>query len=252
MNFTDERGVHDGHRARMRAKLAEHGQRIFDTYELLEMLLYHAIPRGDVNPLAKRLLFEFGSLDGVLSASREELMTVGGVGECVASLITAVGDMLAEGELSRFYSVDSCFLDYSTAGEFAAKYMNERNGLSVVCFMLDGCMQLLDTVELYDVDFGSAAVRSRQFIDRAVISGATLVIFAYARPHGAAYMLPCDRATAKMLAADLAAVGVRVVEHYVIAGSSYHRATTEGFVRLQSDSEELARFILSREAARNE
>ena len=52
--------MHVGHRGRMRDKLMTHGARIFDTYELLEMLLYYTIPYKDTNPIAKRLLSEFG------------------------------------------------------------------------------------------------------------------------------------------------------------------------------------------------
>ncbi len=251
MNFTDEKGIHDGHRARMRDKLVTHGQRIFDTYELLEMLLYHAVPRGDTNPLAKRLLSEFGSLDGVLSAKREELMAINGVGERTASLIITAGEMLAEGELSQYNGRASEFDDFKAAGKFAVNYMNERKGLSVACFLLDGGMNLLDVIELYKVDFGSAAVRSRIFIDRAMLAGATLVIFAHKRPHSALCVLPCDYETSKMLAADLGAVGVRVVEHYVVSDTSYIGASDSGFTRFTNDSEALSRFILSKREARN-
>lgn len=251
MNFTDEKGIHDGHRARMKDKLFTHGQRIFHTYELLEMLLYHAIPRGDTNPLAKRLLAHFGSLDGVLSATKAELLQVNGVGEHTASLITTVGEMLAEGELSRFNRLSSVFDDYKTAGQYAVGYLNEREGLSVVGFMLDGNMQLLDIVELYGVDFGSAAVRSKTFIDRALISGATLLIFAHKRNHSALVPMPCDIATLRMLSDDLGAVGVRVVEHFVVSETSFVGAGTDGFTRLNSDSDELSRFIASRSEAAN-
>ena len=92
-NYIDDSRIHEGHRSRMRAKLLTHGQRIFDTYELLEMLLYHMIPYKDTNPLSKRLLAAFGSLEGVLSASREELAACLGIGERTADFLTAVGTL---------------------------------------------------------------------------------------------------------------------------------------------------------------
>ena len=252
INFTDEKGIHDGHRARMKDKLLTHGQRIFDTYELLEMLLYHAIPRGDTNPLAKRLLLHFGSLDRVLCASRDELLAVNGVGERTADLIIAAADMLSEGELSRFNRPDSAFENYRKAGRFAVEYLNEREGLSVVCFLLDGNMHLVDVVELYEVDFGSAAVRSRIFIDHAMLSGATLCIFAHKREHSALVPMPCDIATLRMLAEDLGSVGVRVVEHYVVSQTAFVGAGIDGFTRLGSDSDELSRYLASKTEAENE
>ena len=83
--------IHHGHRSRMTEKLANHGPHIFNTYELLEMLLYGTIPYKDTNPIAKRLLDRFGSLDGVLSATEDELCTVDGVGGAAAALIRTVG-----------------------------------------------------------------------------------------------------------------------------------------------------------------
>ena len=82
--------VHQGHRARQRKKLLENGPRAFADHELLEMLLYYAIPRRDTNELAHRLLERFGSLQGVFSAPVEELSTVEGVGENAAVLLNLV------------------------------------------------------------------------------------------------------------------------------------------------------------------
>lgn len=82
--------VHQGHRARQRKKLLENGPRAFADHELLEMLLYYAIPRRDTNELAHRLLERFGSLQGVFSAPVEELSTVEGVGENAAVLLSLV------------------------------------------------------------------------------------------------------------------------------------------------------------------
>ena len=86
----EDKHIHDGHRERMRVKLITHGQKIFDTYELLEMLLYYVIPYKDTNPISKRLLYTFGGLDGVFKASREELLEVSGIGERAADLIESV------------------------------------------------------------------------------------------------------------------------------------------------------------------
>ena len=62
--------IHAGHRARMRAKFARNSVDSFETYELLEMLLYHVIPYKNTHPVSKNLLFRFGNIDGVFSARR--------------------------------------------------------------------------------------------------------------------------------------------------------------------------------------
>jgi DNA repair protein RadC len=81
---------HAGHRERLRGRAAAGGLGALPDYELLELLLFRSIPRGDVKPLAKRLLARFGSLGAVLGASAEALKTVPGVGEAVALDLTLV------------------------------------------------------------------------------------------------------------------------------------------------------------------
>ena len=83
-------GLHDGHRQRMKERFARHGLDSFAEHEVLELLLYYAIPRRDTNELAHTLLDRFGSLERVLLAPREELMKVPGVGEGAALLLTLV------------------------------------------------------------------------------------------------------------------------------------------------------------------
>ena len=60
--------VHKGHRERMRQRFLAEGAKGFADHELLELLLYYAVPRGDVNPLAHKMLAEFGTLSMLLSA----------------------------------------------------------------------------------------------------------------------------------------------------------------------------------------
>jgi len=75
---------HLGHRERLRERVLNAGFTALHDYEALELCLFRSLPRGDVKPLAKRLLDRFGSLSGVLCAPMEDLKRVRGVGETVA------------------------------------------------------------------------------------------------------------------------------------------------------------------------
>ena len=79
--------IHAGPRQRMKNRFLANGERAFDDYQLLELLLFYSIPQGDTNPLAHRLLDHFHSLSAVMDASVEELTAVEGVGEHTAVLI---------------------------------------------------------------------------------------------------------------------------------------------------------------------
>ena len=94
-------GVHDGHRERVRRRFLDNELNGFAGHEALELLLYYAIPRGDVNPLAHALMDRFGSLSGVFSAPVELLTQVEGVGERTAMLLRLVPQIAQKARLAE-------------------------------------------------------------------------------------------------------------------------------------------------------
>lgn len=93
--------VHDGHRKRLIEKLS---QGALLEHELLEALLFNAIPRRNTNDIAHRLLSTFGSIENVFNATVEDLKTVDGVGESVAAYLFCIGAFykrMAENERTR-------------------------------------------------------------------------------------------------------------------------------------------------------
>ena len=90
MERTNE--AHEGHRARLRRKVRETGLDALAPHEILEFLLYHIVPRQDVNALAHRLLERFGSVEGVLRAESSALVQVPGVGPRSAEYLLRVGE----------------------------------------------------------------------------------------------------------------------------------------------------------------
>lgn len=213
--------MHTGHRERMRSKLLRHGPRIFDTYELLEMLLYYAVPHRDTNPTAKRLLSELGSLDAVLSAEVTDLLKVGGVGDRTARLIAAV-DGLHDALFLDKFSDDTVFDDYDKTGAFLAEKLAETNEKRIVLLLLDNSMRMLDLVTMYEnVDYGAVAVKPEPFINAAILAGASVVITAHNHPYGPLGESISDRETNKLIDQAFATAGIAVLEHYVTVGKRY-------------------------------
>lgn len=111
MPMDKRNNVHGGHRERLRQRLMAEGADNFEPHELLEFLLYYAIPRQNVNKLAHELLDSFGDLRSVLGAELEELTRVKGMGEHAARWLNLVGrctDICGQVEPNGF-------LDMSTA-----------------------------------------------------------------------------------------------------------------------------------------
>ena len=92
--------MHEGHRQRMLERL-ESAEGSLQEHELLEILLFNAIPRKNTNELAHRLLSTFGSLRAVLGAEMEELKAVPGVGESTAAYLRIIGIFYARAQLKE-------------------------------------------------------------------------------------------------------------------------------------------------------
>ncbi len=242
--------VHTGHRARMRERFLRDGAETLATHELLEVLLFHAIAQKDTNPLAHALLDRFGSLEGVFSATREELCSVAGVGEKIAAFLLKNGRAARAVLNAPLWEAPMPTYDnYTALGEFFVSYFDKKCSQATVAMLLDGNMRKITLMEVAPLDYDSAGVRAGGVITRAMDLGAAVIVFAHNHPHGPAYPSHGDVVTSQVIEKELAACGLLLLEHYVIAGKAFvgfhHRFSG---VREEVGEAVLA-FIDSKEAA---
>ena len=102
----DEIGMHDGHRGRLIKTVYEAGLDKVSNIQSLEFVLFYIFPRGDVNPLAHRLLKRFNDFPTVLEASVEDLMQVKGIGEKAAIKIRSLLDIFFFYNLEKLSSIN--------------------------------------------------------------------------------------------------------------------------------------------------
>lgn len=214
--------VHAGHRARMRECFLRDGAETLGTHELLEMLLFHAIAQKDTNPLAHALLDRFGSLEGIFSATKEELCAVSGVGEKIAAFLLENG-RAARAILNAplWEPPIPIYDDYTLLGEFFVSYFEDKRAQSTVAMLLDGSMRKIALMEVAPLDYDSAGVRADGVIAKAMDLGAAVTVFAHNHPHGPAYPTHGDVVTAQVIEKELSACGLLLLEHYVIAGKDF-------------------------------
>ena len=124
--------IHTGHRQRSKTEFLTRGLEGWPDHKILELLLFYAIPQGDVNGLAHELVNQFGSLAGVLDASVDELKKVKGVGEHTAvllKLIPAVGGQY----MAERNQLGGIVRTAEEAGQLLAPYFfGARNELSYI------------------------------------------------------------------------------------------------------------------------
>ena len=221
--------VHEGHRQRMRRQLQTSGMDSLSDVQVLEVLLYYAIPRADTNPLAHRLLERFGSLSGVLEAPADELVQVDGMGQAAAQLISL---ML---QLERRHFIDrngpASILDTTTrCGQYLVPYFHGEQNEVVYLLCLDAKCKALCCVPVHRGSITAASISVRKIVQTALNQNAASVVIAHNHPSG--YALPSqeDIDTTRALQAALHGVGIVLADHIIVADDDFVSLADDGYL----------------------
>lgn len=221
-------GLHDGHRKRLRAQFLAHGED-FHEHQLLELLLFYAIPQGDVNELAHTLLEQFGSLSGVLDALPESLQRVPGVGEHTAVLLKLIPRLAG-----RYWEDAAAPGTILTSTLAAREYLLPRfrqGGRNEMVYLvcLDGKQKVLGCHKLGEGSVNAADVTPRKVVETALAQNATAVILSHNHVSGLALPSNADLLTTRKLWEVLRNVGVELVDHLIFAGGDMVSLRDSGF-----------------------
>ena len=209
-----------GHRQRVKDRFRAEGLDGFDEVHALELLLFYAVPRIDTKPLARTLLDRFGSLALVLEATAEELMTVPGVGENVATYLTLIT------QAGRYYQ--KCRTDRPVILNKTEKYgsylmdmfYGKRNE-TVYLLCMDAKCKVLCCQKVGEGDANSANVPVRRAVEIALSVNATTVILAHNHPSGVAIPSMEDVQTTERLAKALGAMDIILADHVVVSDDEF-------------------------------
>lgn len=213
-----------GHRARLRERFRRAGPSGVNDYELIELLLFNAIPRQDVKPLAKALLETFGSVADVLSAPRERLLDV--------SVVSAAGRKLSVTDrvADEFKIVQAAALELAKANVLERPVISSWEALLSYC----RASTAYEPVEQFRILFlntknvliadekqqtgtvNHTPVYPREVVKRALALNATALILVHNHPSGDPTPSRADiEMTAKIVAAAKA-VDITVHDHVVV------------------------------------
>ena len=210
-------GVHDGHRARMKARFVRNGLDNFDDHSVLELLLFYAVPRRDVNELAHALLDHFGTLDAVFEASCEDMMRVPGVGENVATLLTLIPQVGRRYQMAKRRQ-QTILRSSEDAGNYLVPlYLYERT--EVVYLLFKALAAHLDAGK--SARTFACDDEERAIVETALSQKAVSVILSH--NHVDAYALPSreDELTTRRIRDALLLVGITLADHIIVCGEDY-------------------------------
>lgn len=218
-----------GHRQRLRARFLKAGREALHDYELLELILFMAQPRGDVKPLAKRLLDRFGSFAEVVSADPKTLSLEEGLGEAaLASLKIAQASaeklmqeqVLNKPVLSSWQTLlDYCRISMAYHGveQFRVLYLNRKNVL------IADELQQRGTVD-------HTPVYPRQVIKRGLELEASALIMVHNHPSGDTTPSRSDINVTRDIADIALSLNMTVHDHVIVSRKSYYSFKNSGLL----------------------
>jgi DNA repair protein RadC len=211
----DEAAHYLGHRERLRKRFLEGGNEALADYELIELILFRAIPRRDVKPLAKELVRKFGSFADVVAAPLARLKEVEGISEGVAiefKIVEASARRFAKGQIKKRASlgswsqvIDYCrtVMAFEDHEEFRVLFLDKKNGL------IADESQGVGTVD-------HTPVYPREVVKRALELAASAIILVHNHPSGDPTPSTQDVKMTLDIIAIAAPLGVTVHDHIIV------------------------------------
>ena len=209
-----------GHRDRLRTRFREAGTDALSDYEMLELVLFRALPRRDVKPLAKELIAKFGSFAEVVSAPEKRLAEVKGLGDAAVTelkIVQAAASRLARGQVKGKTVLSSwnAVLDYCRTAmafedkeQFRILFLDKRNQL------IADEVQQRGTVD-------HTPVYPREVVKRALELSATAIILVHNHPSGDPTPSRADIQMTQSILEIAKPLGISVHDH-IIVGKEGH------------------------------
>ncbi len=225
-----KKNVHRDHRERMRRRFFSSGAEGFADHELLEMLLYYAIPRRNTNEQAHELLDTFGSFEKIFETDADTLSQIGGIGESTAIYLTLLSAAIARYEVRKSEAENPVeVVDYANVDRFLINYYTARHTEAALLLTFNAQNQLNGKFEFSSSANDYAIVDIQAMIRYAAIHNATSVLCAHNHPDGIAIPSGEDYELTKRMMRAFNAAGFLFRGHVIVAGKNLHRIETDDF-----------------------
>lgn len=219
--------IHDNHRDRVRKKFLTNGFDGWHEHEVLEMLLFYAVPRIDTNPLAHALLAEFGSLAKVLDADTSDLMRVPGIGDSTATYLSALGRLQKVYARSR-WEEKPLLINVEKTGAYCRDLIGRESVEMFGILCLDTKKRLIKHQILTDGGVDHVAVDVRKIAQIAISTDARYLVLFHNHPSGDATPSYDDIKLTESVNNTLSPLNIEVIEHIVVGGTDYKSLASLG------------------------
>ena len=219
----------EGHRARMRQRLLKAGPDALADHEMLEMILFIALPRRDTKPIARELLQRFRSFGGVVGAPEIELRSIDGVGEAGAAAIK-----LVQAAALRMMRQDLMTQPILNSWDRLADYLTASLGYERIeqfrVLFLDGRQRLLADEIQAKGTINRAPAYPREVVRRCLELHASGVVLAHNHPSGEPAPSREDIELTKEIERAVMTMGITMHDHVVVGRGKWFSLRREGLI----------------------
>lgn len=220
---------HEGHRNRLRTRYISEGMDSFEDHQILEMLLFYAIPHKDTRPIAYELLNEFGSFDGVLDAEPHELTKVKGIGDNASVYLSLYTEVFKRYQQSKWGKRP--LLDTSEAlGQYAVSLFIGHSHEVFYLICLDARNYLTHAALTHKGTIDEVSIYPRVVVEGAIRHKAKSVAFAHNHPGGTLKPTTADLDLTWALIDAMRRINIPVVDHIIVAGERYFSFSEKGLL----------------------
>ena len=229
-------GEHAGHRQRMRERFLLHGLEGFADHEVLELMLFYAIPQRNVNPLAHALIDRFGSLHGVLEAPVEELSKVEGMGAYASAFLSLFSQVARRVEWSRAGERER-ISNRGMAEQHCLRLLNGLREEHFYAVCLDGRMRLIKDVLIARGTLAEVQAYPRVVAEAVLRHNAHSVVLCHNHPGGSVVPSRQDVDMTRVLLQLLQSIDVYLADHVVVAQGRALSMVNAGLIERRTESE---------------
>lgn len=214
---------------RPREKLLEHGAEVLSDAELLAIFLRVGVTGKSAVDLARDLLTQFGSLNGIFAATETDVSQVHGMGSSKYAQLQAIFEMSRRALSEQMQTRDVLTSPQQVRDYLCLKLGGLHHEVFMVLF-LDAQNRVLATEKMFSGTLTQTSVYPREVVKRVLHFNAASVIFAHNHPSGIAEQSRADEMLTNALKQALALIDVRVLDHFIVAGNTVLSFAERGLI----------------------
>ena len=204
-----------GHRQRVKESYLKNSFDAMPDHNILELILFYAIPQKDVKPIAYNLINHFGSLENVLNADVSELIQVDGIQEHSAILLTLFRDVHRRLNQQK---ADVQYRTFEQLMDFALMKLKDYQTETVLIVTFDNAKSIINTHILTGGEVNSAVLNKKDVAQFVIRDNASSVVVAHNHPSGSAVPSAADIDATISLSQFLRQINIALLDHIVVGG----------------------------------